>query len=75
MNMFSPGDHVRLRSDVYDDGIVLMECENETEFYFVVFCKGSGYNCQPWIRKLHVDKLTLVKKEAHKPDPPPKFKR
>jgi hypothetical protein len=52
-----------------------MECENETGFYFVVFCKGSGYNCQPWIRKLHVDKLTLVKKEAHKPDPPPKFKR
>ena len=77
MEDLSPGDLVRLKSDVYDEGIVLMECDNplNRNHYWVVFCKGTDYNSKPWVRNLHREKLALIKKEVHKPEPPPKFKK
>tara|TARA_R110000851_G_C12778302_1_gene535005 strand:- start:105 stop:338 length:234 start_codon:yes stop_codon:yes gene_type:complete len=77
MEDLSPGDHVRLKTDIYDEGIVLMADDSlvNRNHYWVVFCKGTDYNSKPWVRSLHREKLVLINKEVHKPRVPPRFKK
>jgi hypothetical protein len=74
---FKPGDHVRHKDCVHEEGIVLARSEDpdKKNYYFVVFCKGTQYEAKPWLRYLHSNQLSLIERELHKPKEPPKFKK
>ena len=77
MQEFDPGDHVRLKSNVYDEGIVLARSDDpiEKNNYWVVFCQGTEYNSRPWVRLIHSRDISLIEKQVHKPKDPPRFKK
>ena len=78
-NTFKPGDLVRRKNDVYDEGVVLTYAEHvipmTSHQYYVVFCRGTDYESKPYIELLHERDLSLIREEIHKPGPLPKFKK
>ena len=77
VRIFRPGDHVRHKDCVHEEGIVLARSEDpdKKNYYFVVFCQGTQYEAKPWLRYLHSNQLCLIERELHKPKEPPKFKK
>ena len=74
---FDIGDRIRLKSSVYEEGVVLLPSDDALRLnhYYVVFCKGTTYEAKPWIQFLHASKLVLIEKEIHKPKSAPRFKK
>ena len=75
--IFNVGDLVRLKSSIYEEGIILLPSDDtfKKNHYYVIFCQGTSYEAKPWLRFLHADKLVLIQEKIHKPQPIPRFKK
>ena len=75
--IFNVGDLVRLKSSVYEEGVILLPSDDtfKKNHYYVIFCQGTSYEAKPWLRFLRADELVLVREKIYLPTPPPKFKK